>query len=820
MISRPSDERAEEIHARMPTGVVTNDKSRCAHARRQICLMLVLVALGLGCSAEHDTRLTEIRTQHAAGALDRVVASLQEILAEDPDHAEANFMLGQVLLQIARPELAIPALEKAAQSKRFARPAGLLLASTHFEMHAFEDAVAAATRVLEVDSSSQFALLTRGRSQLAAGHPTLALADADRILETEPNDQNASLLRARTLLDLGRAEEAEKIWIDMHTRLRSLGIVDQAARACTQLSLFYLSQQEVEKTDRTYQDCLEKYPTDAYLQRWASDFYVRRGEVDRVIELHRTAVETVPDDLRLWARLANMLLATADGDEAEATLREATARFDSPQSWRLLADLYLKRGDSTQAREALESAIEKSPEPHQPSLYSLADLLVQEGDIEHAREIGARLTEPTYQHMLEGNIKLHSQQPQLALEHFDAALSIWPQNSRARFLAGEAALLSGNRPRAISEYATALSIDDRETDAALRLAEINFASRRPRQALSFAQRHISRRPYTDSAPYRIAVRSAIALGDYVAAERFAGALELLDPDDVGWVIEKATIQRHGTGPMASSEFILSSGRDLADPANHLLLRGLVNDLAALGRATQGLVFVDAAIEREPNRAALHDLRARMFFELEKFEETSIVAEHALALDPAYAPAFEVRAFLALERGDSKAALAALDDAAKAAPESADYSYSAAAIARKMGDDNLAIAYLEEALARQPGFALAANDLASLLANTGGDLDRALALTRVALTRSNNATVLDTLGWVRHQRGEYDYAVSSFRSALERNPDSPAIEYRLGMSLLALGEIGEARKVFEKLLDSPAPAERDLARAELARLDDS
>jgi tetratricopeptide (TPR) repeat protein len=367
---------------------------------------------------------------------------------------------------------------------------------------------------------------------------------------------------------------------------------------------------------------------------------------------------------------------------------------------------------------------------------------------------------------------------------------------------------------------TAVNIGDRETDAALRLAEINFANRRPTAALSFARRQISRRPYTNAAPYRIAVRSAIALDDFATAKRFASALELADPDDMNWVIEKATIKRHEAGPTVSSSFILSSDLDLADPANESLLRGLVYDLGALGRATEGLTYVDAAIDREPNRATLYDLRARMFFELDRFEETSAAVDRCLALDSNYAPALEVRALLALERGDSKGALAALDDATKAAPESADYSYTASAIARKMGDDDLAIAYLEEALTRQPGFALAANDLAWLLADTGRDLDRALTLARVALTRSGAATALDTLGWVRHQRGEYDYAVSSFRSALERYPNSPAIEYRLGMSLLALGETAEARRVFEKLLESPALEERDLARAELARLDDS
>jgi len=57
-------------------------------------------------------------------------------------------------------------------------------------------------------------------------------------------------------------------------------------------------------------------------------------------------------------------------------------------------------------------------------------------------------------------------------------------------------------------------------------------------------------------------------------------------------------------------------------------------------------------------------------------------------------------------------------------------------------------------------------------------------------------------------------------ALEERPDSPSIEYRLGMALAAKGDTKEARAVLTRALERPAFPEADAARAELARLQDS
>jgi tetratricopeptide (TPR) repeat protein len=785
-----------------------------------LTVLLSLASILSGCSPQREDQLAEIRAIHARGELVQVVAALGDLLEQEPDHAEANFILGQVLLQTARPGLAIAALEKAARDPRFARSAGLLRTSTLFETRAYDEAVAAADEILEADPDNMLALLTRGRSQLARGQGDAALADAERILEIEADHQNATLLKGNALVELGRRDDAERVWINRHTQLSAAGRIPLAAQACTQLALFYRSQREIDAADRTYQKCLDAYPTDAYLQRFASDFYMQRGQPERAVELYRRAVEVSPDDLRYWARLAHMLSVFGEPDEAQATLERAIERFQSPESWRLLADFHLQRSETEKARAALEEAIRISREPHQPLIFSLADLLAGDGDLEGARRVGEGLTEPSYQHLLEGVIRLENDDPERALDELDAALAMWPQNARARFLAGEAALRSGDPARAASEYAIALQISRQATDAALRLAEIEFAAGRPRSALNYARRHILRRPYVDATPYQIGVRSSLAIGDIESATHFANALEKVDPMSPIWVIENAAIQRVQTGPGAAIESILASGRDLEDPENASLLRTFVQDLRLAGRAGEGLGHLDRAIARDEDRADLHDLRARILLRLERVEDTSAAIDRALAIDPNYAPALESRAMLALAMGDSNAALNSLEAASRAEPGTAEYLHAAAMIAKEEGDETRTIGYLDRALERQPGHAASANDLAWILASSGQDLDRALSLARLAVQRSSTTGSLETLGWVRHQRGEFRHAISSFRSALERNPDLPAIRYRLGLALAASGERQQARELLQQLVAGPPFPEIDAARAELDRLDDS
>jgi tetratricopeptide (TPR) repeat protein len=240
-------------------------------------------------------------------------------------------------------------------------------------------------------------------------------------------------------------------------------------------------------------------------------------------------------------------------------------------------------------------------------------------------------------------------------------------------------------------------------------------------------------------------------------------------------------------------------------------------LNLLERGGEALELIDAAIARNADAAQIHDLRARVLSHLSRIDESTLSTDRALAIDPAFAPALEMRAFLALRAGDETAALAALDAATDAAPADSNYPYNAASLARKMGDTQGAIARLEETLARQPLYGPAANDLAWILATDRLDLERALRLALVAAGQDHSTHTLTTLGWVRHQRGEYEDAIKNYRTALETDANLPTVRYRLGLSLSETGQVGEAEGLFDAIVDGPDFPEIEAARAELARI---
>jgi tetratricopeptide (TPR) repeat protein len=361
----------------------------------------------------------------------------------------------------------------------------------------------------------------------------------------------------------------------------------------------------------------------------------------------------------------------------------------------------------------------------------------------------------------------------------------------------------------------------------LRIAEIHFADGNWRPARGFAKHQIAQRPYLDPSPYHIAIRSALRLGRADDAQQILNSLRILDRDGLSVISEEIAIRRFEGGARASSEFVRASHVDLGDPVNEPILRAYCDDLNALSRTDEALGLADAAILRlqEPetgqsNAAALHDLRSRILSQLGRIEEASTSIEHALQIDPGYAPALETRAYLALHVGDSQTALAALDAASDAEPMEAKYLYRAATVANEVGDLPGFVSRLERTLERRPNHALAANDLAWALATDRRDLDRAIELAQLAVRRSRSPKTLTTLGWAHHRRGDYAEAMTQYRIALETGATLPAARYRLGLALGESGEIDEARRVLDELIRGPEFPELEAARIELARLEES
>jgi predicted Zn-dependent protease len=75
-------------------------------------------------------------------------------------------------------------------------------------------------------------------------------------------------------------------------------------------------------------------------------------------------------------------------------------------------------------------------------------------------------------------------------------------------------------------------------------------------------------------------------------------------------------------------------------------------------------------------------------------------------------------------------------------------------------------------------------------------------------------VLDTVGWVMLRRGDADGALEMIEKAHELKPESPVLSYHLGVVLLKLNRLDEAREKLAAALESQEdfPGKADAAQA--------
>ena len=778
------------------------------------------LALGvLGCGGDIEARMAEVRALQDVGQFTASIDELREILAIVPDLPEASYRLGVALVQTGEPSRAVWALEKAAESKEYAIPASLLLATAHFSGQNFEATVAAADRVLELDPDRTAALHLRANGHLGAGNLEAALEDASRLLESSPDDYTVTALHATILADLGRLEEAD----EAHMRLKEMALEsgDPALghRGCLAPALFVRDFLKDEaRTEALFDECVERYPTNGFVVTESMRYYDRIGKSEKATQLIRTATEEAPENLSLRSNLATRLRNQGDVDGAEQVLLEAVESFKSAGAWDLLANFYRQQGQPEKALEAIEKVSELSGGGSDQLRFTQGDVLVDLGELERAEEVASGLQQPTYAKLLRGRIALERGDAAAALALFDEGIRAWPDNAGARYLAGVAARDLGDYDRAISELRESVRADPSATPAAEILSRLYYERGDYVEAMRFGKTALKRRDANRGDLYAIGARALTELGSHDEARETARSLAAIPGEKLRGTLELARVERAAAGPAAARAVIEESGLDLMDPANEELLRSWVDTQVAEGKAAAGLAKADAALEAHPDHAGYHEVRGTLLLQLGRTEDARGAYERAKELDGELASAWAGLGSLAAHANDLPKAVEYFDEAAELSPQTSLYAYSAGQLAFASGDMAGAERRLREVVRRFPGHAGSRNDLAWILAEQGKELDYALELAEEAQRLDPSPDVLDTLGWVRLKRGEPSAAVAALEQAVEARADSPSIRYRLGLALSKSGDPDRAREMLKAAVASGAFPEAQAARRELAQLD--
>src|SRR5262249_54246406 len=188
-----------------------------------------------------------------------------------------------------------------------------------------------------------------------------------------------------------------------------------------------------------------------------------------------------------------------------------------------------------------------------------------------------------------------------AIAHFQDGLLLWPNNSVARYMLGQADEGIGDLDGAISEYRYALRADPKNFDARLRLIGLYEAEGADDLALAIA---LQGGDPEDAGRVRfVALRISARLGrpETRALLSQAGRRPARRAAALAAVAEGA---RDRVGPEGAIRLLRSATRvDLTDPRTAAALRALVGYLVEAGRAEEAEREAARALAKHPDAAA-------------------------------------------------------------------------------------------------------------------------------------------------------------------------------------------------------------------------
>jgi tetratricopeptide (TPR) repeat protein len=776
---------------------------------------VIVLAFALACTGGS---IEEIRALQDAGAFEESIDPLRAILSENPENPEASYRLGLALLRTGNSGQALWPLRKASDSEEFARPAGLILASTLMGMKNYEETTLAASRVLEVDPENEAALTTRAQSSKETGNHEESLADVDRLLAINAENLEALSMRAAVLAKLERWDEAHKAF---DTTYESAKAQESpfVGRVCIVRAKAWAAQGDADKAVAGIEGCLENHKDNQTVALAVGAYEELERPKDSLALLRKTH-EANPEDLNVIAPLAQRLSAMGEREEADALMLGAAQKSGNPQTWMQLAKMRRTHEDMEGAREALEEALALAPEKNEGIRMQLAETLIELGKLEEAEAMAGEFEEELYENLIRGQLALERGDPKTALSYLEPAIVQWPNYEGSRMLAARAASELGDIDEAMLQLREATRIAPESSDGALILARLYLARGEYRTAREMAARHIHFRGFTGPEAHLLMIRAALGEGQNKIALKGINTLAN-HPGMAGIALaELARTTLKLKGPDEAIAVIEGQKEvDLADDDSAPALLQLVEIQLAHGQGEAALARLDALTRAHPDTARFHALRGQVLARMGRPEAAGEFAK-ALELDPEDSVALAGQAVLARMAGDHVAAAKLLDRALQANPDQRAYAYAAAQELLIAGQSAEAERRLGELVHTNPEMAGPANDLAWILADRGERLDYALSLARRAENVETGPEVLDTLGWVYFQRGELEEARSAFEKSLALNPDYATARYHLGLTQAKQGDRQAALDSLRAAVAAGDAGVGQAAKTEIARLETS
>jgi Flp pilus assembly protein TadD len=592
------------------------------------------------------------------------------------------------------------------------------------------------------------------------------------------------------------------------------------------LALLQARNHQPDAAEASLHKVIELDPTASQARILLGSYYQSRGRYSDAEREFREAIDVDQKSPEPRAAVARLYLAEGKREEAEEVAKRAKHDFpDDPAGYRMLGNLYFMTGDLDKTLAEYGALHQEHPEDLQVK-KDYIQLLLEKGEFSDASRLDAEILQANPN---DNDALVYRSQLQISDGHTSDATATLetvikndPGNSEAHYVLGVGFERLGNLERAQTEWREALRLRADLLDAVRALAGVAM-ERGDMDALDQEATEIIRLQPASPEGYALRALSNVNRKRFSSAEvDIRKAIEIAPQSSYGYAQMGNLKFAEGQFEAAGKAYQAALDRN---PNSRDALRGLMNAYVAQKRVDQAISAANAQIAKSSSNSGFYDLLGTaLFYNKKDLTGAATALQKAADLDQSNSDARLKLAQVQAASGSMDEAIATCHRALGNNPNEPGFYILMGDLYQAKRDWNAATEAYQKALAIRPENPLASNDLASVMLQSGGNLDVALSLAQTArrgIPRSPG--VADTLGWIYYQKGAYHSAVDSLREALRlgqdsNSPDNPRFHYHLGMAYARSGQPTLARQQLQQVLRlSPQSSDAEDARKQLAEL---
>ncbi len=673
-------------------------------------------------------------------------------------------------------------------------PAHYELAKTYLQLGSIVAGYQELQRTVALAPSNLQARLDLGNMLLAGGVPDRAKEQADAILAAQPNNADGYALMSRIALkkgdhalaleDIQKAISLNPNDSKLHT---SLGLIESLTPDTrTQ------GQAELEKAVS-----LDAKNPNARLA--LAGILASKGDLGGSVQQVQAAVQASPKELQPRVALAELYLRSGDKAKAEQTLIDAVDTMpDKDQAAETLLTYYIRTNQPDRA-ESVFADLKSKHSKSLPIQIGYTRILIGRNKWDQASDVLKDLSKSNSSNpqvaRMNAEVLLHGGKTHDAFNLLQKAAGNAPDDARLQILLARTAQAVGNPSVAEASYQQAARLEPQNLDAVRGLAQL-ASSRKDTTALrELAEKTIAAHP---KAPDGYIWRGSVEGSQQQFAPSEADFREALkrDPNNVVAKLDLGELELHQKHE-AEARTLLEQA--LAQDPNLLPALNLLVDADLLDKQPEkALARVQAQIAKVPNNPAMYNDLAQLQLHMKDFAGAQASAQKAMQLNKEFEPALEAYSQASLATGNADAALAAWQGWLATHPNDARANTLMGTIEETKGDTNKAMDLYKKAIQLDPAQAVAANNLAYLMIESGGNSDVALGYAQTARRALPQApSTADTLAWVYYHKGTFGLARDLLQDAEKQDPQDASIHYHLGLTLSKLGDKAGATTELKK-----------------------